>query len=167
MALHRLGFGLGEHIELETLQPTDWQDYQVELPEFPLFWLDKEKRNIEGLREIASHLHGKTERLRTSRDGFKGVITEMEKQLINHVVELEQVVGHQDDVLQSLMQIIVTEHERKLSQRIKRVGKRAWVTGMRIANRLWANTFFKLVSTASTVAFVIGAVVWIIHTMNR
>ena len=57
------------------------QDYRVELPDFPLGWLDKEKRNIEGLREIASHLHGKTAAGRSSRDGFKGVATEMEKQL--------------------------------------------------------------------------------------
>lgn len=167
MAQHKLGFGFGEHVELETLQPVNWQDYRVELPEFPLSWMDKEKRNIEGLREIASHLHGKTAALRTSRDGFKGVTTEMEKQLINHVIDLEQMVGVQDDALQSLIQIIVTELERKLSQRIKRAGKRAWVRGMRIANRLWENTLFKIVSTASTVAFVIGAVAWVIHIMSR
>src|SRR5260370_20473914 len=96
------------------------QDYKVELPEFPLWWLDKSKRNIEGLREIASHLHCKTAALRASRDGFKGVTTEMEKQLINHVIELEQQVYVQNDALQSAIQIIVTEHERKPSQRIKR-----------------------------------------------
>ena len=166
MALHKLGFGFGQHVELETLQPVN-QDYRVELPEFPLSWMEKEKRNIEGLREIASHLHGKTAASRASRDGFKGVTTEMEKQLINHVIELEQQVYVQNDGLQCLIQIIVTEHERKLSQRIKRAGKQAWVTGLRIANRLWENTLFKFLSTASTVAFAIGVVVWIIHKMNR
>jgi len=57
------------------------RDYRVDLPEFPLGWLDKEKRNIAGLREIASHLHGKTAAGRSSRSGFKGVATEMKKSL--------------------------------------------------------------------------------------
>lgn len=142
------------------------QDYRVELPEFPLWWMEKKKRNIEGLREIASHLHGKTAAQRVSREGFKGVTTEMEKQLINHVIELEQQVYVQNDALQSLIQIMVTDHERKLSQRIKKAGKRAWATGMRVANQLWENTLFKFVSTASTVAFAIGGIVWFIHKMN-
>lgn len=142
------------------------QDCRVELPEYPLWWMDKEKRNIEGLREIASHLHGKTAQQRASREGFKGVTTEMEKQLINHVIELEQQVYVQNDALQSLIQIIVTDHERELSHRIKKAGKRAWVTGMQVANRLWENTLFKFVSTASTVAFTIGVVVWFMHKMN-
>ncbi|PYU65313.1 MAG: hypothetical protein DMG49_24590 [Acidobacteria bacterium] len=46
------------------------QEYKVELAEFPR--LDKSKRNIEGLREIASHLHGKTAARRISRAGFVG-----------------------------------------------------------------------------------------------
>src|SRR5260370_33371837 len=91
------------------------QDYRVELPDLPLGWLDKEKRNIEGLREIASHLHGKTAGGRSSRSGFKGVATEMEKQLINNVIDLEQQVYVLNDVLQCAIQIIVTEHERKMS----------------------------------------------------
>ena len=47
------------------------QEMKIKFPEFPLWWLNKAKRNMEGLREIALHLHSKTENLRTSR-GFRG-----------------------------------------------------------------------------------------------
>ena len=142
-------------------------DYRVDLPEFPLGWLDKEKRTIEGLREIASHLHGKTAAGRSSRAGFKGVATEMEKQLINNVIELEQQVYVLTDVLQCAIQIIVTEHEGRISQRIKRAGIRAWSKAARFGNRLWESTIFKVLGTASTIAFVLGVIAWVIHALRR
>jgi hypothetical protein len=143
------------------------RDYRVELPDFPLGWLDKEKRTIEGLREIASHLYGKTAAGRSSRSGFTGVTTEMEKQLIRNVIDLEQQVYVLNDVLQSAIQIIVTEHEGRISQRIKRAGIRAWSKAASFGNRLWESTIFKVLGGVSTIAFAIGVIVWLIHILRR
>jgi len=86
---------------------------------------------------------------------------------IKNVIELEQQVYVLNDVLQSAIQIIVTEHERRISQRIKRAGIRAWSKAARFGNRLWESTIFKVLGTASTIAFAIGVIAWVIRALRR
>lgn len=135
------------------------EEMKIQFPEFPLWWLDKAKRNMEGLREIASHLHGKTETLRMSR-GIRGEATEVEKQIIFEMSELKQAVLHMADVQESLIQIVARDHENKLSQRIKRT----FATGRRktknFGNLLWNNPVFKVCGGLSTIAFICTMIVW-------
>jgi hypothetical protein len=134
-------------------------DAGIELPEFPLWWLDKAKRNMEGLREIASHLHGKTESLRMSR-GYRGEASEMEKQIINEQLELKQAMLHITDSLESLFQIVVNDYERRPSQRMKRTLGEAWHKTEHYTNRLWENPVFKVCGGLSTIAFICTAAIW-------
>lgn len=143
------------------------QDYRVELPEFPLWWLAKAKRNIEGLREVAVHLHGKTAAGRISRAGFVGDASEMDKQIIRNVSDLEQQVYVLTDVLQSVIQITVAEKEGRISQRIKRVFARSWNKAKSYGHRVWDNPVFKICGGLSTLAFVGTAIVWIIRTLGK
>ena len=86
-------------LSIEGESPT-MPETKIKFPEFPLWWLDKAKRNMEGLREIASHLHGKTETLRMSR-GFRGDATEMGRQIIYEISEVKQATLHMTDALES------------------------------------------------------------------
>lgn len=142
-------------------------DYKVELPEFPLWWLPRTKRNIKGLREIASHLHGKTAAGRGSRSGFAGEATDMDKQLIRNICDLEQQVYVLTDVLQSVIQMAVEEHERSTSDRIRRVFRRGWIKVRSYGNRLWNNAIFKVCGGLSTIVFVGTAILWIVHSLHK
>ena len=135
---------------------------KVQFPEFPLWWLEKAKRNMEGLREIASHLHGKTETLRMSR-GFRGDASEMEKQIIYEISEVKQATLHITDVLESLIQITVKEYESRPSQRIKRALATGWRKTKSYGNLLWGNPVFKVCGGLSTIAFICTAIVWTAH----
>ena len=135
------------------------QETKIQFPEFPLWWLDKAKRNMEGLREIASHLHGKTEALRMSH-GFRGDATEMEKQIIYEISQVKQATLHMTDVLESLIQIIVKEHESRPSQRIKRTLTMGWRKTKNYGNLLWDNPAFKICGGLSTIAFICTVIVW-------
>jgi hypothetical protein len=141
------------------------EEYNVKFPEFPLWWLDKSKRNMEGLREIASHLHTKTAEGRISRAGFVGETSEMEKQIIRNLIDLEQQVYALTDVLQSVIQIVVEEHERRISQRIKRTAIRVWNKARSYGNRLWENPIFKVLGGLSTIAFFCTMIAWAIHSL--
>ncbi len=141
----------------------DLAEYKVEFPAFPLSWLDKSKRNMEGLREIASHLHTKTAAGRISRAGFVGEASEMEKQIIRNLIELEQQVYAQTDVLQSAIQIMVTEHERRISQRLKRTAIGVWNKARSYGNRLWESPIFKVLGGLSTIVFVSSVIAWVVH----
>jgi hypothetical protein len=142
-------------------------DYKVELPEFPLWWLARTKRNIEGLREIASHLHGKTAAGRCSRSGFVGEASDMDKQLIRNICDLEQQVYVLTDVLQSVIQIAVEEHERGVPERMKRAFQRSWKKVKNWANRIWNNPIFKVCGGLSTLVFVGTAILWVVHSLHK
>jgi hypothetical protein len=142
-------------------------DCRVELPEFPLWWLAKPKRNMEGLRDIASHLHGKTAAGRISRAGFVGESSEMDKQIIRNVSDLEQQVYVLTDVLQSVIQIVVEEQEQRISQRINRAVASSWNKAKRYGHRVWDNPVFKICGGLSTLAFVGTAIFWIIRALGK
>ena len=152
---------------LQKTDPAPIQDYKVELPDFPLWWLDKGKRNIEGLREIASHLHDKTAAVRVSRQGFVGNTSDMEKQIIRNVIDLEQRVAALTDVLQAVIQIAVEEHEGKFSQRIKRAAIGTWRKAAHYGNRLWNNPVFKICGGLSTIVFLGTAILWAIRHLGK
>jgi hypothetical protein len=135
------------------------QEMKIQFPEFPLWWLDKAKRNMEGLREIASHLHGKTETLRMSR-GIRGEATEIEKQIIFEMSELKQATLHMTDALESLIQITVKEYESRPSQRIKWAFATGWRKTKSYGNLLWNNPMFKVCGGLSTIAFICTMIVW-------
>ncbi len=143
------------------------QDYRVELPDFPLWWLAKAKRNMEGLRQIASHLDGKTATGRISRAGFVGDASEMDKQIIRNVSDLEQQVCVLTDVLQSVIQIAVEEHERRISQRIKRAVARSWNKAKGYGKRLWNNPVFKICGGLSTIAFFGTVIFRIVRSLGK
>jgi hypothetical protein len=120
---------------------------------------------MEGLREIASHLHGKTEMLRTSR-GLRGEATEMERQIIYEMSEVRQATLHMTDALESLIQIVVTEYESRPLQRIKRAIAAGWWKTKHYGNLLWDNPVFKVCGGLSTIAFICAAIVWTAHRLG-
>jgi hypothetical protein len=147
-------YGLGVDGKFETIQKV-----KIQFPDFPLWWLDKAKRNMDGLREIASHLHGKTETLRMSR-GFRGDATEMEKQIIYDVSDVKQATLHMTDALESLIQIVVTEYESRPSRRVKRAFVASWRKTKNFGNRLWDSPVFKVCGALSTIASICAALAW-------
>lgn len=120
-------------------------------PEFPLWWLDQSKRNMEGLQDIASHLHGKTAAGRSSRAGFVGDTSQMEQQIIRNLTDLEQQVYALTDVLQSTLQIITEDHERR-SHKVKRA--REWIreTAKKCERKLAENVLYRILAIVGTLA---------------
>ena len=82
-------------------------------PDFPFFWI--EKPDMSSLQHIASHLHDKTARLR-SDSGVRGQVTDVEKQMIEHLSGLQQQVAELLDVVQASLQII---DNQRPSQRVQ------------------------------------------------
>ena len=91
----------------------------------------------------------------------------MDKQIIRNLSDLEQQVYASTDVLQSVIQIIVEEHERRISQRIKKVIASSWSKAKSYGDRLWDNPVFKVCGGLSTLAFVGTAIFWIIRTLAK
>jgi hypothetical protein len=151
---------LTQHLLLHQNNPAKVREYKVELPEFPLWWLAKSKRNLEGLRDIASHLHDKTAALRTSRAGFVGEASEMEKQIVRNVTDLEQQVNAMTDAIQSALQIIIEDHWRR-THKAERFF--AWIreSSKRSERKLSDNAFYKILAIASTLAALIGLAKWL------
>ena len=123
-------------------------------PEFSLWWLEQSKRNMEGLRDIASHLHTKTAAGRTSRAGFVGEASEMDKQIIRNVSDLEQQVYALTDVLQSSLQIIAEDHWRR-THKLERLF--AWIreTAKGIERKLAQNVLYRVLAIASSLGLLI------------
>jgi hypothetical protein len=95
-------------------------------PDFPFFWI--EKPDMSSLQEIASRLKEKVDSSR--RSGFIGETTPMEKQIIEHLIGLEQQTAELHDAVQAALQIIDND---RLSQRAKRARK--WI--LEKANGYW------------------------------
>jgi hypothetical protein len=129
-----------------------------EQSDFPLWWLDDSKRNIEGLRTIADHLHEKTVAFRYACQGFKGPVEPMDAQLIMALNRLESHVSILSDVVESTLQIIVEEHKGKRN----RIGRSwAWIkaTAHKWEQAIVQNWFYRIVAIASTLAFLVG--IWL------
>ncbi|MBZ5643705.1 MAG: hypothetical protein LAO19_13165 [Acidobacteriia bacterium] len=62
-------------------------------PEFPLWWLEESRRNIDSLKDIASHLHEKTEAYNNHPSGVRGETNDVEKQIVEDIRVLRQQVS--------------------------------------------------------------------------
>ena len=104
-----------------------------DLPEFSLWWLEESRRNIDSLKDIASHLHEKTEAYKNHPSGVRGETNDVEKQIIEPINVLRQQVGVLTDVVQASLQIIVEDHEkrstrtRRMCASIREAWKRFWL----------------------------------------
>ena len=137
-------------------------------PEFPLWWMDQSKRKMEGLQDIASHLHDKTVLGRNSRVGFVGDANEIEKQIITNLIAVEQQVYVLTDVVQAAIQIIAEDNYRK-SHRVKRA--LAWIqeTAKKYERKLAANVFYRIlaiIGTLATVGLLFGIGKLLIHFLR-
>jgi hypothetical protein len=110
-------------------------------PDWPFWWMNE--RSMDALREIASRLKDKTKTNRPS--GIKGEMTPVERQIYDHVSDLQQQFGELHDAFQASLQII---DENRPSQRFKRIVGR--ITGV------WQAAIFRLRN--STLLLILGAV---------
>jgi hypothetical protein len=117
---------------------------------------------MTGLQDIANHLYGKTAASRVSRQGFMGEASEMDKQIIRNVSDLEQQVAHITDVLQSALQIIAEDHWRT-THKVERLF--AWIREKagQVEKKLAENVFYRILAIASTLGLLIGLVRFLIH----
>ena len=115
---------------------------------------------MEGLQEIASHLHDKTAALRTSRAGFVGETSEMEKQIIRNLTDLEQQVYAATDAVQSALQIIIEDHWRR-THKAERFF--AWIreTAKKVERKLSENIFYRILAIASAFALLFSLAKWL------
>lgn len=121
-----------------------------DLGQFPLFWLEESKRNMEGLRDIIAHLEEKTNAMQyASTSGYLGKPTEMEGQIIETVGLLKGQVSILSSVVLAALQIIAADHERR-----KHRGRRAlvWIKGTvlnweRTVVGNWAYRILAVIST--------------------
>jgi hypothetical protein len=123
---------------------------------------------MEGLQEIAAHLHQKTEAGRTSRSGFVGETTDMEQQLIRNVSELEQQVYVLTDALQSTLHTIAEEHYRR-THKLQRAA--AWIreTGKKMERKLTENVSYRILVIAGTLVTIVllfGAGKWLFQLVR-
>ena|ERR1700674_1022703 len=139
---------------------------EKEQSDFPQWWLDKSKRNIEGLREIASHLQEKTASMRYASSGYRGKANEMEAQLIETLSRLEGHVSVLSDVVQATLQIIVDDHERK-KNKVTRAMEWIRATAHKGERAIAENLFYKVVAIASTAAFALGLLWLLIRPLLR
>jgi hypothetical protein len=134
-------------------------------PEFPLNWETMRKWNMSSLRRIASHLEEKTAQRRlNSSSGFRGESTDMEKQIFQHIIDLQQQVFVLEDVFQAFLQII---DDNRPSQRIKRLLRWIAERSSRYGERIWSNPIFKIVGALSTIAFAIAALIYLFHLLRQ
>jgi hypothetical protein len=123
--------------------------------DFPLWWLNESKRNIEGLREIASHLREKTASMRYASGGYRGSANEMDAQLITALNRVEAQVSVLSDVVQATLQIIVDDHERK-KNRVRKTLARIWAAVHKWLRAIAENPFYRFVGIARTAVFALG-----------
>lgn len=120
---------------------------------------------MEGL-----HLHGKRAAGRSSRSGFVGETSEMEKQIIRNLIDLEQQVYVLTDVVQASLQIIAEDHEQRISERAKRALGWIWGKAKKYGHRVWENTIFKVLGALGTVWFLwflITLLIRFLHVLRR
>lgn len=127
--------------------------------------MEESRRNMGALREIASHLHGKTENAR-NRQGFSETPNEMESQIIRNLSSLEQQVYVLTEALQSSLQIIAEDHWRR-THKVERLF--AWIrrTARRCEHKLKQNVFYRILAIASTLALLVVLVQFLIHLAQR
>ena len=126
-------------------------------PDFPFFWIKKPR--MSSLRDLAEWLHQKTE-LNPREHGFTGDPTPMEKQIIEHLIRLEQQVGAVTDVVQGSLQII---DDQRPSQKATRAFNWARKKGRIYKQRLQESTFLLILSLLGALVFVATVVKFLLR----
>lgn len=126
-----------------------------EQSDFPFWWLDESKQNIEGLRDIALRLQEKTVAMRFASGGYRGTANEMDVQLIESLNRLEGHVSLLSDTVQATLQIIVHDHERK-KYRVRRALSRVWATVHDRSRVITENPIYRFVGIYRTLVFALG-----------
>jgi hypothetical protein len=130
-------------------------------PEFPLWWLEETRRNMDSLKEITSHLHEKTETYKNHASGVRGEINEVERQIVEHITVLRQQVGVLTDVVQSSLQIIAEEHWQR-THKVERLF--AWIRNVakKVETKLSENVFYRILAIVSTLA-----TLWLLVSLGK
>lgn len=137
-------------------------------PDFPFSHWQAKKWNMSSLRAIASHLEEKTTpRRQRSSSGYRGEATDMEKQIFQHIEDLEQQVFELEDAVQALLQII---DDNRPSQRAKRSLRWTREKTSKYWHKLEENTLYKILAAVGVVAtlwLVINFVIRHLHTWRK
>jgi hypothetical protein len=138
--------------------------------QFPLFWLEESKRNMEGLRDIIVHLEEKTSAMRYASTGYRGKANEMEEQIIATLSRLEGQISVLSDVVLATLRIVDAEHERR-----KHRVRRYWYSVLETAQKWertvvghWVYRILAVISTLTVLGFLIKLGKWIlVHVHGR
>ena len=132
-------------------------------PNFPFHWI--QTPNMSSLQDLASHLYEKTwTRRQRSGSGFQGESSDMEKQLIAQVIDLQQQVFVLTDTVQALLQII---DDQRASQKAKRTFKQIREKASKLGHRVWDNAIFKVLGALSTLSFIIGVLIYLFRMLKK
>jgi hypothetical protein len=132
--------------------------------QFPLFWLEESKRNMEGLRDIIVHLEEKTSSMRYASTGFRRKANEMEEQVIATLSRLEGQVSVLSDVVLATLRILDAEHERR-KHRVRRYWHRVLETAQKWERTVvghWVYRILAVISTLTVLGFLIKLGKWIL-----
>lgn len=119
-------------------------------PDFPYWWESRSEWNMTALRDIARHLQDKTAQRRLrSGQGYRGESTDMEKQIFQHIEDLEQQVFELEDAVQALLQII---DDSRPSQRAKRCLRWIRAKMANIWRKIEQNAVYRIVAAIGVFA---------------
>ena len=138
--------------------------------QFPLFWLEESKRNMEGLRDIIVHLEEKTSAMRHASTGYRGKANEMEEQIIATLSRLEGQISVLSDVVLATLRIVDAEHERR-KHRVRRYWHSVLETAQKWERTVvghWVYRILAVISTLTVLGFLIKLGKWIlVHVYGR
>lgn len=129
-------------------------------PDWPFWWMNK--RSMDALREIASRLKDKTTTNRPS--GITGEMTPVERQIYDHVSDLQQHFGELHDAFQASLQII---DDNRPSVRLKRVVGRITEIWQAAILRLRNSTALLILGAVGAAGLVVTALKYVIHYFGR
>jgi hypothetical protein len=131
-------------------------------PEFPLWWLEESRRNMDSLKDIVSHLHDKSSTYMNHPFGVRGETNEIEKQVIEHINVLRQQVGILTDVVQSSLQIVAEDHWRR-THRIERLYESIRSAARKVETKLTQNMFYRILAIVGSLGTLVTIVYFLIH----
>ena len=145
-------------------------DVEKQQSEFPLFWLEESKRNMEGLRDIIVHLQEKTSAMRYASTGYRGRANEMEEQVIATLSRLEGQISVLSDVVLATLRILDAEHERR-KHRVRSYWHSVLETAQKWERTVvghWVYRSLAVISTLTVLGFLIKLGKWIlVHVYGR
>jgi hypothetical protein len=125
-------------------------------PDWPFWWMNE--RSMDALREIASRLKDKTKT--NGPSGIKGEMTPVERQIYDHVSDLQRQFGELHDAFQASLQII---DDNRPSVRLHRVLRRMTETWQAIILRLRNSTVLTILGAVGAVVLVVAILKYVLH----